>query len=897
MSGEAKSEASKISLQLLDLSRSIGTDRGVELSLQMLYLRWKSVKNSHIWESLTSASGPHERVRAFSESLANQIEVGESIEYRSELAVFIAHSIDLISTVFQSRDNESFIVEVFESLCSQAFSSNYSGTEFQTPKDVAELLVTLVAGGSSFYDPASGLGSVLSAAATSSGVVKIFGNDSNQTIAGISRMRLEMQGSEALITNVDAFSQVHSGHKFDSLVIQPPWGTQLFSNNAESYLNDVAGEAGFRNTPGIRDMSWIFLARELLSENGKAALLLPLSALASRKSRVSAWKYLLDSSSIEAVISLPSGMVSHTNISLAIVLLRPSQQAQSDSLLFIDAESLVESFSRNRNRISEHGSQVIVNIVKDYRSAQKVKADKHLAQVVSREVIDLDMGLLPSVYLEKRPEAVVSHPQPLEFMVTNLSFSNFKAYGKETSLPAAPITLIFGANSAGKSSSIQALRLLKQSVSSSSLVTQGDELDVGGFQGIQHRHQDEPLSISIEFGAPSSWIPKQGTLDPSFKRKVTLTFSRDEIGQSKFQELLLGYSGRELHFNPVESELGSGFKLSPSELEELLIDASGGMLYIPGAKSSVDEQVDATKRQSSRESQARRAAKRLSRDEDTSLIFLREGLMPSGEISSDLSKLAFAGSHAASVQEAFTKRSAKMITGVGIEFRELLKNIVYLGPLRSAPKRMYSRSQENATPGEGYEAAMYLYDNSNVATEVNNWLAELEIPYELDVVPISSGPISSLVGDLVAVVLTDKRSGVMVSPADVGFGISQVLPIVVELLSRRESIICIEQPETHLHPRLQGNLADLFIASTSKEGSANQVLIETHSEHMVLRLQRRIREGIISPEHVAVVYVDQNAEGETTTLRLRLNDRGEFIDEWPHGFFDERLDELFGDFQ
>jgi hypothetical protein len=897
MSDSEKSNESRVAFELLDLSRPIGTDRGVELSLQLLYLKWKSIDNPIIWESILNAPGPHEKSRNVSETLSKLLNSKRPVDFPNEYIDFIAHAVSIITDFFREQNQQSTILGVFEALCSIAFSSKYSGAEFETPQDLAELLVSLVDGGSKFYDPASGVGAVMSAASKTSGVKQIFGNEINLTFAGISKMRLEMLGFEPLITVGDAFSQIKEVNKFDSVVIQPPWGMQLLSDDADAFLSNVASDSGFRNTPGIRDLSWVFLARQLLNQKGKAALLLPLSAVASRKSRIPAWKFLRDSSAIEAVIALPPGLVLHTNIALAIVLLRPAEFVGSDSILFVDAESFVEPFSRNRNRFSDQGLKKLRRIVSEFRSTNQVNSESYIAQIVSKEEIELEKGFLPSVYLAKRPEEEMMHPQPLESMINNLSLLNFKAYGKEAKIPTAPITLIFGANSAGKSSSIQALRLLKQSLSSSSLITQGDDLDVGGFQGIQHRHEDVPLSIGIEFGSPGSWIPKQGTLDPSFTRKVMLTFVRDDRGQSKLEELYVGYSDRNLHFKPATSDLGLGFKLSAAELDELLVDASGGMLYVPGVKRGVAEEVDATKKQANRESQARRAAKTLTNEDDTTLIFLREGLMPNGEIDSDLSKLAFAGSHGASVQEAFTKRSAKLIAGIGSEFAELLESIVYLGPLRSAPKRMYSRTQDNAASGEGYEAAMYLYDNSNVAAEVNNWLSELEIPYDLAVVPISSGPIASLVGDLVAVVLTDKRSGVMVSPADVGFGISQVLPIVVELLSRRESIICIEQPETHLHPRLQGNLTDLLIASTSKEGSANQVLIETHSEHMVLRLQRRIREGIINPGHVSIVYVDQNSDGQTTTSRLRLNDKGEFIDEWPHGFFDERLDDLFGEFQ
>ena len=92
--------------------------------------------------------------------------------------------------------------------------------------------------------------------------------------------------------------------------------------------------------------------------------------------------------------------------------------------------------------------------------------------------------------------------------------------------------------------------------------------------------------------------------------------------------------------------------------------------------------------------------------------------------------------------------------------------------------------------------------------------------------------------NLVGISLVDAN-GLEVSVQDVGFGISQILPIVVVALSRHR-LITIEQPELHVHPRLQSNLADLFIWSSTK--NRNQFIIETHSEHIILRLQRRQRE-------------------------------------------------------
>jgi predicted ATPase len=127
----------------------------------------------------------------------------------------------------------------------------------------------------------------------------------------------------------------------------------------------------------------------------------------------------------------------------------------------------------------------------------------------------------------------------------------------------------------------------------------------------------------------------------------------------------------------------------------------------------------------------------------------------------------------------------------------------------------------------------------------------------------------------------------------VGFGLSQVLPVVVQLVANSNSLILIEQPEIHLHPRIQSRMADLMIQSVVERG--NRLLVETHSEHILMRLQRRIREGAVSgfnSGRVAVSYVSGAAEGSTVSA-VRMDETGKLTDPWPDGFFDERLEDLF----
>ena len=158
---------------------------------------------------------------------------------------------------------------------------------------------------------------------------------------------------------------------------------------------------------------------------------------------------------------------------------------------------------------------------------------------------------------------------------------------------------------------------------------------------------------------------------------------------------------------------------------------------------------------------------------------------------------------------------------------------------------------------------------------------------------------ASLAGEYITIALTDRRTGTQVTIADVGYGINQLLPVIIEgIASRKDSILCVEQPEIHLHPRLQADIADLMIDTIADEpGKRKQWIVETHSELLITRIQRRIREGKIKSEDVSVLYVDpddERTEG-SAIIPLRMDENGDFIDHWPHGFFDEAFNELMAE--
>jgi len=156
-----------------------------------------------------------------------------------------------------------------------------------------------------------------------------------------------------------------------------------------------------------------------------------------------------------------------------------------------------------------------------------------------------------------------------------------------------------------------------------------------------------------------------------------------------------------------------------------------------------------------------------------------------------------------------------------------------------------------------------------------------------------------------AIQLHDEVSDIDVDPSDIGVGVSQVIPVVVGALDAGPSenpclIFAVEQPELHVHPAVQVALGDVLIDAVN--GTERTMLIETHSEHLVLRLLRRVRESTdgtiappaprLTPDMLSIVYV-QRKRGGIQITPLPITEEGEFTRHWPEGFFEERAEELF----
>ncbi len=218
---------------------------------------------------------------------------------------------------------------------------------------------------------------------------------------------------------------------------------------------------------------------------------------------------------------------------------------------------------------------------------------------------------------------------------------------------------------------------------------------------------------------------------------------------------------------------------------------------------------------------------------------------------------------------------------------ESMRRIVFIAPLRQRAQRIYSSvsiTHDNEQSDiDGSTVPLMLKGDANLCSRVNEWLVRLGVDYSVEIQPLDE--------EYFKIVLRDTRNpeAPLVQYADVGFGISQILPILVACLSSRPSTILIEQPELHIHPRLQAELGSLFAEAVNTYH--HQLIVETHSEHLMLRVQKLIRAKKSKPQDVCVLYVSRGDAG-SSVQRLELNESAGFLESWPGGFFPERLQEL-----
>lgn len=601
---------------------------------------------------------------------------------------------------------------------------------------------------------------------------------------------------------------------------------------------------------------------------------------------------------------------------------------------------------------------------------------------------------------------------------TSLTLKNFKAIGKEPQhIDLAPITLLFGPNSAGKSTILQAFIYLKEVLYNRNLnpdktVLGGEWLDLGGFKNLIHmRDLSQEMEITLGFDLNESSLPVRLTdhersildlveieqpeniLDTIKHAKIAIKIRWSPVLSAPFVECFESYVDGDLFArincssdrkqiyldylsfgHPIlnqrycedgeEKTLSDLFygliNLSRStqanrslkdildadrpfkdfkidELEEFVSNVKGDIVLLKKIRKELENRSTRQAHSLSRKIDKLLSKPSENRGNEVIQYLGVEGqydALPSILVGLQLDPDVWLSDHEdAEVSFGASKLLCQAyVDALSVGLLELvsewLDDFTYIGPLRDLPPRnmIASLSPNRSRWAKGLAAWELLYSAPDqLIEEINYWMgdASLKTGYQVVLKKYREvdlyNPVFSMLDDepdidklLIIkdilesipqksrIYLLEESSDLEVMPQDIGVGISQLFPVIVLTIFQKHGLIAIEQPELHIHPAIQVELADLFARYALKHNKL--ILLETHSEHLILRLLRRIRqqtENDVPPDKqgltkdtVSVQYVEPTNTG-TQFRKLKINDTGDFLDEWPNGFFEERDEELF----
>ncbi len=229
------------------------------------------------------------------------------------------------------------------------------------------------------------------------------------------------------------------------------------------------------------------------------------------------------------------------------------------------------------------------------------------------------------------------------------------------------------------------------------------------------------------------------------------------------------------------------------------------------------------------------------------------------------------------------KQENRIAKGPWNDFPRLLQRLIHVPGLRGNPERTYKRISSEIFAGvfQDYTASVifrWQQENADALLALGQEMLALGLTAKVDVRALSATELELRVGRLRDTVTQD-----MVSIADVGFGVSQVLPVVVALLAAKPGqLVYLEQPEIHLHPRAQVALAEVIARAVNR---GVQVIVETHSELLLLGIQSLVAREKLSPDRVKLHWFTRDEEGVTRVTSADLDQEGAFGD-WPVDFAD-----------
>ena len=417
-------------------------------------------------------------------------------------------------------------------------------------------------------------------------------------------------------------------------------------------------------------------------------------------------------------------------------------------------------------------------------------------------------------------------------MITHIRMKNFKSWEDSGEVELAPLTGFFGTNSSGKSSLLQMLLLLKQTVGTDEILFFGDEnslVNLGSFREVIHGHNSE-ATLGLEFGC---------------KLQNSLTIETLQM----VDKYSYGYA-------PLDID---NFTFDTTICEGLSIE---NFFYTVGP-----EAIHKVKWEGAR---------------------LYYGDLQGNSIN---------------VKNCYGEpknRWNEFLSPLSAAFENLFRDVYYLGPTRVHPQRFYH--WEKTHPKEidlwGNKAVDALlsarvrqlttaHNGKKVSIEerISKWLQKMELAHSFSLVPKGF-----LDDNNYEIRIRKTPNSAEVTLADLGHGVSDLFPLLVHCCYVPEgSTLILEQPGIHLHPKAQANLADLFLEVITDRNL--QILVESHSEHLLTRLQRRIAEKQIGQDDVAL-YFCRNIDGESNKELLEVTESGD-IKNWPENFFGDVMGDMF----
>ena len=425
-------------------------------------------------------------------------------------------------------------------------------------------------------------------------------------------------------------------------------------------------------------------------------------------------------------------------------------------------------------------------------------------------------------------------------MITELSAQNFKSWENTGQLQIAPLTAFFGANSSGKTSIYQTLLLLKQTAERpqdwNGVIDFGDEgsvVNLSSFNEVIHRHKSGlSLDISVSWQLPEKLIIGGGSIPAQALPRTPRSSNRLEIGALSFSTTIISAG------NDSVAVDGFGYM-------------SDGYDFFGVVRDS---------------------------DSQYKLI-----CPPNFKLQGAFSSLPF---RCYGIRDGSAKVPDTPFLSFERAFKNLFSRIHHLSPLREPPRHQYVYGGEHpkGVGQYGEEAIAALLSGRiqllSIDEQILKWLQRLELidSYRLQADPDGEKDYEFR--------LKQYKDGPEVRLTDIGLGVFQILPTLALCYYVPEgSILILEQPEAHLHPKAQADLTDILIDVVKNRNI--QIILETHSEHLLRRLQRRIAEEEIPAADTALYFCQVN-DGTSEIERLNMDESGN-ITNWPQDFFGDEM--------